>query len=110
MIFTTKQKQIMACVIFGESPNEKTEVLDEWLSMNELVEYVPYETTRDSMQFSTRALIKKGLIKKGQRVLKNGRWHTPLIPTDLAIELIPVIKPYRVSYKLEGEDIICEEF
>lgn len=110
MILTTKQKQIMCCLIFGKNPENTDDILQQWLTISDLVEYVPYETSRDSMQFSIRALIKKGLVKKGERELRNGRFHIPLIPTDLAIELIPIIKPYRMVSIIEDEEFICEEF
>ena len=60
MILTTKQKNIIHTLWLGE---ERGNPLD----LDELLELLPYTTTKASMQFSLRALINKGLVTKGVR-------------------------------------------
>ncbi|CDL80989.1 hypothetical protein [Xenorhabdus szentirmaii] len=58
MDVTEKQKMIIRTVWIGM---ERENPVD----MDELLEMLPYKTTKQSMQFSIRALIKKGFVIKG---------------------------------------------
>jgi DNA-binding MarR family transcriptional regulator len=58
MELTSKQIHILT-VILKKNPDGRAVDLDQILSR------LPYETTKDSLHFSLRALIKKGLIEKG---------------------------------------------
>lgn len=109
MHLTTKQRQIMSCVISGN--NECKGVLVDWLTIAELVEILPYKTSRESMQFSIRALIKKELIEKGKQELRDGRWRTPIIPTTLGLEIAQTLRPVDFVGSLDDEeDFIFEDF
>ncbi|HHT4259136.1 TPA: hypothetical protein ACTYZB_004803 [Klebsiella variicola] len=57
MNLTSKQKDIIKTLSLGY---ERGHLLD----LDELLEILPYRTTKQSMQFSLRALIKKGLVEK----------------------------------------------
>ena len=57
MNLTSKQKDIIKTLNLGY---ERGHLLD----LDELLEILPYRTTKQSMQFSLRALIKKGLVDK----------------------------------------------
>lgn len=57
MTLTDKQKDIIKTINLG---HERGHLLD----LDELLEVLPYRTTKQSMQFSLRALIKKGLVEK----------------------------------------------
>ncbi|HDR2361578.1 TPA: hypothetical protein QCH63_004480, partial [Enterobacter kobei] len=59
MILTDKQKDILRTIYLG---HDRGHLLD----LDELLEVLPYKTTKQSMQFSLRALIKKGLVEKGE--------------------------------------------
>ncbi|EJA4295333.1 hypothetical protein MVR28_005053, partial [Escherichia coli] len=54
MTLTDKQKDIIKTLNLGY---ERGHLLD----LDELLEVLPYKTTKQSIQFSIRALIKKGL-------------------------------------------------
>lgn len=109
MKLTTKQKQIMAVVISGNQ--ECHGVLEKFLNVSEIVERVPYTTTRDSMMFSIRALEKKGLISKGKREQRNSRWVTPIIPTEMGLELQSALRTVDgVADFSESMDIVMEGF
>ena len=58
MLVTDKQKMIIRVVWMGM---ERGDPVD----MDELLEMLPYSTTKQSMQFSVRALIKKEMLVKG---------------------------------------------
>lgn len=58
MTLTDKQKDIIKTLNLG---HERGDLLD----LDELLEVLPYKTTKQSIQFSLRALIKKGLVEKG---------------------------------------------
>lgn len=53
MTLTDKQKDIIKTINLG---HERGHLLD----LDELLEVLPYKTTKQSMQFSIRALVKKG--------------------------------------------------
>ncbi|EPC3059641.1 hypothetical protein ABXU43_004671 [Escherichia coli] len=58
MTLTDKQKDIIKTINLG---HERGHLLD----LDELLEVLPYKTTKQSMLFSIRALVKKGLVEKG---------------------------------------------
>ncbi|EOT8805415.1 hypothetical protein ACKXK1_003174 [Escherichia coli] len=69
MTLTDKQKDIIKTLNLGY---ERGHLLD----LNELLEVLPYKTTKQSIQFSIRALIKKGLVEKGHtRQRSDNRYH-----------------------------------
>ena len=69
MTLTDKQKEIIKTLNLGY---ERGHLLD----LDELLEVLPYKTTKQSIQFSIRALIKKGLVEKGHtRQRSDNRYH-----------------------------------
>ena len=58
MTLTDKQKDIIKTINLG---HERGHLLD----LDELLEVLPYKTTKQSMQFSIRALVKKRLVEEG---------------------------------------------
>ncbi|MCJ8601000.1 hypothetical protein MWH03_00200 [Klebsiella pneumoniae] len=55
MILTEKQESILRCVWIG---HERGSLVD----LDELLSLLPYRTTKASIQFSIRILIRKGLL------------------------------------------------
>ncbi|EFB2189036.1 hypothetical protein ABJ926_003994 [Escherichia coli] len=69
MTLTNKQKDIIKTLNLGY---ERGHLLD----LDELLEVLPYKTTKQSIQFSIRALIKRGLVEKGHtRQRSDNRYH-----------------------------------
>ncbi|HFX7198931.1 TPA: hypothetical protein ACIFSF_000446 [Escherichia coli] len=69
MTLTDKQKDIIKTLNLGY---ERGHLLD----LDELLEVLPYKTTKQSIQFSIRAMIKKGLVEKGHtRQRSDNRYH-----------------------------------
>lgn len=59
MVLTEKQKSILRCVWIG---HERGNMVD----LDELLSLLPYRTTKASIQFSIRILIKKGLLQRDE--------------------------------------------
>lgn len=83
MRLTKKQHQIMDIVIDGNLNEEGK--WDSWRDLDQIMELLPYDCTKESLHCSLRFLRKKGLIKKGDKVLRDSRWRTPVIPTREAV-------------------------
>lgn len=81
MELTTKQMQILSVAIKG---NEDGSFVD----LDELLERLPYETTKQSLQFSIRALIAKKLLMKHPCETRRGRHRVILSATDLGYRLL----------------------
>lgn len=77
-IITDKQYKIMVVICEGNKDSNGKVVSP--VDIDELLERVAYTTTKASMQFSIRALIRRGLIIKGQEH-RRGRLRTTLLPT-----------------------------
>ncbi|MEQ4626812.1 MULTISPECIES: hypothetical protein [Providencia] len=87
MTFTEKQKMIIRVIWIG---HERGNPVD----MDELLEMLPYKTTKQSMQFSIRALINKGIVvKSGLRTRKDDFYHR--ISYELTDLGTAVAKMYR---------------
>ncbi|TSP13943.1 hypothetical protein [Cupriavidus campinensis] len=81
MQLTSKQISQLTVIVAGnpdESPVDK----------DELLERLPYETSKESLQFSIRALVKRGLVTVGAKEKRRGRLRATLIPTDEARQIM----------------------
>ncbi len=84
MRLTTKQRQILNILIRANSDGT-------FCDLDQLLERISdefYETTKASMQFSIRALIQHGLIRKDSPALRRGRRRVVLVPTAACYELM----------------------
>ncbi|MFP5300025.1 hypothetical protein R2R70_02265 [Cobetia sp. SIMBA_158] len=72
---TEKQIQIISTI------RAHAEVYGVDIDMNQLIESLPYKTTKESLQFSIRALIKKGMVEKGETQTRRGRRRRTFIIT-----------------------------
>ena len=79
---TNKQYQILSTVIDGTVDEEEKPCP---LDLDPLLERLPYRTTRDSLQFSLRALESRRLIVRDYEK-RRGRRHALIIPTKLALK------------------------
>lgn len=63
LYMTSKQIQVMKVILKGNTDGSGV-----WtpVDLDELLERIPYSTSKASMQFTIRYLIKKGCITKGQ--------------------------------------------
>lgn len=63
---TLKQVNILETIMKGDGSGG-------FIDLDQLLERISYETTKQSMQFSIRALIRRGLVEKKPRELRRGR-------------------------------------
>lgn len=63
---TTKQKQVLMTIIKGSPDGDD-------IDLDQLLESIPYETTKASMQFTIRALVNRGFIEKLPPVVRRER-------------------------------------
>jgi hypothetical protein len=80
MQLTTKQRQIVDTILKGNPDGS-------WLDFDQLLEKVPYEVSKDSMHFSLRALIVKGMIEKKDLEVRRGQPRRIIAPTGLAYQV-----------------------
>lgn len=73
---TGKQTQIMTCIVRANPDGT-------FLDIDQLLEALPYDTTKSSIQFSLRALIKKGFIERGELRKRDGQNRRIIKPTYL---------------------------
>jgi hypothetical protein len=68
---TTKQYKIMVVLCDGNGLDENGNFIPA--DLDQLLERVSYKTGKDSMQFSIKALIRHGYVKKGYEKRRNAR-------------------------------------
>jgi len=87
---TTKQIQILQTI------RKHWENHHEDIDIDQLLEELPYQTTKASMQFSIRALINKGMILKLHRETRRGRSRRVIKITPFARDMLNMnIEPIR---------------
>lgn len=84
MSFTVKQIQILTILCRGsDEPGEK------WCDIDQLLEKLEtdfqWKTTKQSIQFSIRILIKKGYIVKHEKEIRRGRSRVIIAPTETGL-------------------------
>ena len=76
MKFTSKQGEIMVTILKGNPDGTA-------LDIDQLLEALPYRTSKQSLQFSLRALIKHGMITKGEPECRRSRNRVVIASTGL---------------------------
>lgn len=76
MHLTAKQIELLRVINAGNGPGEPCD-------LDEILERVRYETSKQSLQFSIRALVAHGLIEKLPMQKRRGRQRRPIAITDL---------------------------
>jgi DNA-binding PadR family transcriptional regulator len=59
------------------------------LDLDQIIDRMNYTPTKQSFQFSLRALVNKGLVVKGPRVTRRGRERQTITPTPLGLGYFP---------------------
>lgn len=67
------------------------------IDLDQLLERLDYQTTKESLQFSLRALIGHGLIRKAERELRRDRIRQTLVPTTYGKQVYAETQPHFVS-------------
>lgn len=88
-LLTTKQRQVVSLIIQGDKEEAITAGTKFMpIDLDRLLETLPYRTTKQSMQFTIRALIKNGLVFKGTYENRRKRQRVTFVATDLAKRII----------------------
>lgn len=94
MRLTQKQKAILALIFVK---NEDGTPVD----FDQLIERLPYCPTKDSMHFSIRALVNKGLVEKGDLEFRRGRSRRLMLITPLGEHWARLMCPKPVPLRVE---------
>lgn len=86
MNITSKQFGILQVILKGDGCRSDGTFIP--VDLDQLLKRLTYSTTKESMQFSIRTLIKKGLIYKGEQELRRGRQRVTYFPTNLARDIL----------------------
>ena len=97
---TKKQKMIMETLSAGNV--DASGALVSWLDMDQLLERLPYRTTKASMNFSVRYLAQKEMISKTYETRREKR-RAVFIPTQFGFSLVNSVKPAGFY---EDDDIV----
>jgi hypothetical protein len=89
MLLTQKQQSIMKQIIAGDG--------EAAIDLDQLLERLDYKTSKESLQFSLRALIGHGLIRKAERELRRDRIRQTVVPTTFGKEIYSEYVPRFVS-------------
>jgi len=85
MRMTTKQVALMSCLADKNPDNT-------YLDLDQLLEKLrgdyKWETTKPSLQFSIRSLVREGIIEKEAREKRRGRQRAVLKLTDLGMRVL----------------------
>lgn len=95
---TNKQYKILTVLCHGNGKDEEGKLIP--CDLDQLLERVAYETTKASMQFSIRALIKRGMLKKDTEA-RRGAKRVIYIPTRAAMQVMG----FRDPSWIEHEDV-----
>lgn len=76
---SNKQWAIMDCIIRANPDGT-------WVDLDEMLERLEYGPSKQSMHFSLRALVNRGLVEKKPTELRRGQNRRVLAPTTLAYE------------------------
>ena len=85
MRLTKKQQEIIDLVIDGNLDEEGK--FQSWLDLDQIIEALSYTPSKEALQCSIKFLVRRGLVIRGDKVLRNSRWRTPIIPTAKTMAL-----------------------
>lgn len=97
MRLTQKQIQLMTVIATGNG-------VDGPCDLDEILDRVSYETSKQSLQFSIRALVNKGLVIKLGVHKRRGRQRQVIDATILGRDLIGIKKPVKPHYVIALDD------
>lgn len=91
---TDKQYRILSVICEGNGKAEDGAIIP--VDLDELLSRLSYHTTKQSMQFSIRALVNRGLIVKGEEKRRAAKRAT-YSPTRLAIQIMGKASPSYIE-------------
>jgi DNA-binding PadR family transcriptional regulator len=101
MSLTVKQVELLTVIAKGNGAAAA--------DLDEILDRIRYETTKQSLQFSIRALIKHGFIEKRGTEKRRGRQRQMIAATDLGLSMVGMKPASAVSIIESDDDTIVEE-
>ncbi len=103
MHLTVKQIELLSVISRGNGANDPAD-------LDEILDRVRYETTKQSLQFSIRALIKHGLIAKKGIEKRRGRQRQVIEATELGHQMAGSSRSATPAYvsSVEEDDLRSE--
>jgi hypothetical protein len=98
---TTKQMLILAVVKAGNSDGTP-------IDLDQIVARLPYETSKESLQFSIRALVKREMLDRSKKVVRNGRSHRVIELTELGAAHVSKTEAESPAF-IETPDLVALE-
>lgn len=89
---TEKQYKILNVICIGNGTSDDDDKVLIPVDLDQLLERLTYKTTKQSMQFSIRALITRGFITKGSDKRRSASRAT-YMPTKVALQIMGYAKP-----------------
>lgn len=103
-LLTTKQRQVLTVILRGDREEAAKQGKDFVpVDLDQLLEWLPYRTTKQSMQFTIRALIKNGLIFKSTPEKRRGRQRVTYVGTELAKRILLGVNGVSDSIRIEDD-------
>lgn len=84
MQLTEKQHKILAIIARGNGKDENDKLIP--VDLDQLLQRLDYKPSKDSMHFSIRALVRRGLITKGDLQERRGRMRVVFLPSPWVTE------------------------
>lgn len=100
--FTDKQYKILIVLCHGNGKDENGKFVP--CDIDELLERLAYRTTKQSMQFSIRALVKHRLIVKDKEK-RRGAKRVILVPTTTAMKIMGYYDPSYLEGAEDSEEL-----
>ena len=88
MKLTRKQREILKIVLEGNVSEKNGRFCDA--DIDEILERLPYKTTKQSLQFSLRSLVAKKMVEKGECECRRGRSRRTFSPTEMTKKIFSV--------------------
>lgn len=105
---TRKQAALMKVIMAGNIDAKGNRI--SWCDYKQILDRLPYKTSRDSLMCSIRILDQQGWISRAGKELRNGRAMQTVQPTAAALRILapePARAPKAVVYEeLIDEDVI----
>lgn len=104
---TRKQAALMKVVMTGNIDAKGAWV--SWCDYQQILDRLPYKTSRESLMCSIRILVNQGWIEREGKEIRDGRARQTVAPTAVAKRILnPASKPAPVTYREVVEDDVVE--
>jgi DNA-binding PadR family transcriptional regulator len=104
MLLTQKQIALIQVIAMGNSDGTHAD-------LDQVIERCGYNPSKQSIQFSIRALVEKGLVERGSKERRRGRMRVTIIPTHMGKHYAGPLSPRKGTMRgvvstVEEEDFL----